>query len=343
MSSLLHPAARATSRAASLLLSLALAACDTDTPTTPQASIPDAAASLASSQRTCGPRCTPIGQILFAKADPETKPTNGHIWIMNADTTGKTQITFGSGDDDHPAWSNNYKKVVFSSNRNGAWELFAVNADGTGLKKLTTTAGGSQDLNASWAPDGARIYFSRLTPDPATASWRSQIYSVNPDGTGLTKISNETTAALYYPSVSPDGNKIAVVRLPLGAAWDDARLYTMNIDGTGLTMLTDGWLGDSQPAWSPDGTKVAFTCRAGLTAYRDICVVNADGTDRKGIVTLPGQQENPSFSRDGSSIVFESYASSSGTLFSVKPDGSGTVQLTSNLDPMAYYSAGWSR
>jgi Tol biopolymer transport system component len=332
-------------RAVALLGATMLAACNDERPVEPLAPAPaitTSSAPVASSQRTCVGRCTPIGQIVFAKADPETKPTSGHIWIMNADTTGKTQITFGTADDDYPAWSPNYKKVVFSTNRRGAYEIFVVNADGTGLAPLTSSANGSIDLNATWAPDGSKIYFTRARVDAALASLRAEIYSVNADGTGLAKVSNDT-ANLYLPSVSPDGKKIAVARLPIGASWDKARLNTMNTDGSGMTMLTDGWLGDGEAAWSPDGTKVAFTCREGLVQYRDICVVNADGTNRITIVGWQGQQANPSFSRDGSRVVFESYASSAGTLFSVKPDGSGATQLTSNLDPMAYYSAAWSR
>ena len=335
---------RAGKATAAVLGSVLLAACSDDKPTAPRTTIPDASsAAVATPMRGCGPRCT-AGQILFAKGDPEVKPPSGKIWVMNADTTGKTQITFGSGDDDWAAWSPNYKKVAFSSNRNGAWELFTINADGTGLKQLTSKATGAHDYDASWAPDGSKIYFSRASIDSANApSWHARIYSVNSDGTGLTKVLDDPTASFYYPSVSPDGKKIVAVRLPLAWSWGDARIYTMNADGTGLKMLTDGWIGDAEPAWSPDGTKVAFTCRMAYKDYRDICVVNADGTDRKGIVTWPGAQANPSFSRDGTRIVFESFANSMGTLFTVKLDGTGAMQLQSTLDPMAYYSPAWSR
>src|SRR5215207_2401737 len=201
-------------RAVALLGATMLAACNDDRPVEPLAPAPATTTSSALlAQRTCVGRCTPIGQIVFAKAAPETKPTSGHIWIMNADTSGKTQITFGTADDDYPAWSPNYKKVVFSTNRRGAWELFVVNADGTGLAPLTTSANGSVDLNATWAPDGSKIYFTHATPVVATASWRAEIYSVNPDGTGFVKVSNDT-ANLYHPTVSHDGKKIAVARIP---------------------------------------------------------------------------------------------------------------------------------
>jgi TolB protein len=341
MSSILYSNARP-AWALAAFLTAAISACSPDKPTAPRVSVPaGATAAVGQPQRGCSPKCTP-DRILFVKADySPTTPWNGHIWVMNADTTAKTQITFGNADDDHPAWSPTFKKVVFSTNRRGSYEIFVVNADGTGLSALTSAANQSMDLYPTWAPDGSKIYFSRLTPDLATASWRGEIYSVNPNGSGLTKVSNDA-ASLYFPSVSPDGKKVAVVRLPLGAAWDQARLYTMNPDGTGMAMLTDGWTGDGEPAWSPDGSKVAFTCHEGFPDQRDICTVNADGTDRKYIVMWQGQQANPTFSRDGTRIVFESYGSGNGMLFSVKPDGTGSIQLTP-LDRNAYYSAAWSR
>ena len=342
MFSSFHLTARAGQMLAAFLTAAALAACSTDEPTVPRASIPGgASAAVASSAKGCFPKCEPE-QILYVKADPIAQPWPGHIWVMNPDTTGKTQITFGNGDDDYPAWSPNYKKVVFSTDRRGkfAYELFVVNADGTGLKALTTSVNQSRDEYASWAPDGSKIYFTRTTPDFAKATSHSEIWSVNANGTGLTKVSNDS-ANLYFPSVSPDGKKIVVSRLAT-SSWGDARLYTMNTDGTGMAMLTDGWLGDSEPAWSPDGTKVAFTCRAGFVDYRDVCIVNADGTDRKGIITWPGEQMNPTFSRDGSRIVFESYPDDIPRLYSVKVDGTSPMQISPG-GPSAYFSAAWSR
>ena len=341
MSSILHSTARPAWALAAFLTSL-LAACSPDKPTGPIARVPgDAALGVSPPSKTCQPKCTP-DRILYVKADySPTTPWNGHVWVMNADTTAKAQITSGNADDDYPAWSPTYKKVVFSTNRRGAYELFTVNADGTGLSPLTNAGNQTSDLYATWAPDGSKIYFSRFTPDPATGWSHGEIYSVNPNGTGLTKVSNEA-ASLYNPSVSPDGKKIAVVRLPLGAAWDQARLYTMNPDGTGMAMLTDGWTGDAEPAWSPDGSKVAFTCHEGFPDQRDICIVGADGKNRQSVVAWQGQQGNPTFSRDGSRIVFESYASGYGTLHSVKADGTSAIRLTP-FDRNAYYSAAWSR
>src|SRR4051794_17281785 len=152
---------------ASLVASAALTACTPDQPTGPAVNVPtDASASLGSERGITCLRCAPVGQIAYVKGDP-TKFFEGHIWIMNSDTTGKTQLTFGASDEDMPTWSPDYKKIAFTSNRRGSYELFVINADGTGLKALTTAANGSSDYNPSWAPDGSTIYFARYTSDPA--------------------------------------------------------------------------------------------------------------------------------------------------------------------------------
>ena len=344
MSSILISRSRSVRALAAALSVVALAACNDDQPTAPLAIASDASAALVvpGPGITCAPRCTPIGRILYVRGDTLVK-FNGHLWVMNGDSTGKTQITFGAGDDDLPAWSPDYKKVVFQTNRRGPWELFTVNVDGTGMTPLTTSVNGSRDDDPSWAPDGSKIYFARTVADTAPMYWRSQIYSINPDGTGLTKVSNDP-GNLYEPTVSPDGKKIAVTRNTKPSA-DGAHIYTMNTNGTGMAQLTDGWTGDGSPAWSADGKKLVFVCSFGFPDYRDICTVNADGTGRTKIVATAGGQEHPSFSRDGSRVIYVDFGSSNdwGVLVSVKPDGTNALQYEASPSTKAYYSPTWSR
>ena len=326
----------------SLVASAALTACTPDQPTAPAVNVPtDASASLGSERGTLCLRCTPVGQIAYVKADP-TKFLGGHIWIMNADTTAKTQLTFGTSDEDMPAWSPDYKKIAFTSNRRGTYELFVINADGTGLKALTTAVNGSRDDYPSWAPDGSKIYFARYTSDPVKFTWRSEIYSVNADGSGFTKVSNDR-ANLYMPTVSPDGNRIAVTRLASNS-WVDARIFTMNTNGSALKQLTFGSTGDGDQAWSPDGSKLVYVCSEGMPDFREICVVNADGTGAKTLVMMAGEQDAPNFSRDGSRVIFETYSLGNfGRLITVQANGVGGNVLEAANDPMTYYSAAWAR
>src|SRR5262245_43609251 len=82
-----------------------------------------------------------------------------------------------------------------------------------------------------------------------------EIYSINPDGTGLTDISNAPGFNDFWPAWSPDGRQIAFVSVPPGGNFD---IYVMNADGSGRHRLTDNPATDNFPSWSPDGTKVVF-------------------------------------------------------------------------------------
>ena len=124
-----------------------------------------------------------------------------------------------------------------------------MNADGSGLRNLGRIAGPA--LFASqlvWSPDGRTIYFGR--------------YLVSTDGSGARKLPYIPLTAVW----SPDGRQIAFVNnvstgLPgPGAARskDDSEIYVMNADGSGTRRLTHNVGYDGEPAWSPDGRKIAF-------------------------------------------------------------------------------------
>ena len=66
---------------------------------------------------------------------------------------------------------------------------------------------------------------------------------------------------------------------------DAGVIYRINPDGTGFTVLTTSLGDDYGPAWSPDGTQLAYVCATGATA--ELCVMNADGTEQKRLTDHP--------------------------------------------------------
>src|SRR4051794_34014891 len=100
--------------------------------------------------------------------------------------------------------------------------------------------------NAAYPGTNGRILF---TSDRDAPSRQSDIYTMNADGAGVTRLTtypgNDNEAAW-----SPDGSKIAFVR--------DAQVFTMNADG-GNQVPISGSDGASDPSWSPDGTKLVFS------------------------------------------------------------------------------------
>ncbi len=109
-------------------------------------------------------------------------------------------------------------------------------------------------------------------------------------------------------------------------------------DGTGLTRLTSDLSGNGQPVWSPDGIKIAFV--SDRLGSNDIWIMNADGSAPRRVTSLPGQENDPSFSPNGSEIVF-SHTVDQASLKIVKVDGTGLRTLTSGSS--RDWSPNWSK
>ncbi len=107
----------------------------------------------------------------------------------------------------------------------------------------------------------------------------------------------------------------------------------VNWDGSGLQHLTAGPATDQDPAWSPDGQKIAFT-RNG-----SIHVMNANGS---GVTRLSfaGYDSHPSWSPDGSRIAFASARTGVNAIYMMNANGSNVIQLTS--DSAIDFGPSWS-
>ena len=135
----------------------------------------------------------------------------------------------------------------------------------------------------------------------------SEIYRMNADGSGQTRLTRSTSSDLD-PAVSPNGSKVAFTR------WqsDTARaIYVMNSDGSGQTRLTNNsYIGAS--SWSPDGSKIAYGCDG------RICIMNASGSGKRVLVG----GDDPSWSPDGSRIAYDC-----GNVCVVNINGSGKTNI----------------
>ena len=125
-----------------------------------------------------------------------------------------------------------------------------MNADGSGLRRLTHPRLGTHRL--VWSPDGRTIYYGR--------------YLVSTDGSGSRMLPYITLTPVW----SPDGRRIAFTR-PRGRTGPGPRcdsptdIYVMNADGSGTRRLTHNAGYNAEPAWSPDGRKIAFAAHETAT------------------------------------------------------------------------------
>jgi Tol biopolymer transport system component len=208
---------------------------------------------------------------------------------------------------DHPAAACR-DRIVFESDRDGNHEIYAMNADGTGVARLTDDP--TSDDNPVLSPDGERVLFVRhgnLSD--------GHLFVVNADGTGLEQL---TTGFLdINPSWSPDGSQIVYVSL-IGS---DYELMVMNADGSGQHAITDNGSLDAQPDWSPDGTRIVFNRDYG------IWLIDPDGSDATVLLDQP-LHEWPHWSPDGRRIVFHSVQTGTHQIHVMSADGSHIQRLT---------------
>jgi len=234
----------------------------------------------------------------------EGEPVNtSDLFVMN--TKGEEQRFLIRGSS--ATWSPDSKNIAFHASASGAGlpirtdpgaatsdsDIFVANVDDllagvAGPINLTNSPEAIDD-DADWSPDGRRIVFTShpVFDDPRLQNLE-EIYVINVDGTGLTRLTFNGEGE-RGPSWSPDGSRIVYMcRIGGGAA--DFEICTMNADGSDRRQLTDNTLLDGTPSFSPDGQQILFhrTVAPGTPGGIQLWMMNADGTGQTQLTNPPG-------------------------------------------------------
>ena len=110
------------------------------------------------------------------------------------------------------------------------------------------------------------------------------------------------------------------------ADFSNVEIYSMNPDGSGVTRLTNDPANDFEPAWSPDGSRIAFT--SNRSSNLDVWVMNADGTGVTQLTTNAADDFEPAWSPDGSKIAFTSARNGLDDIYVMNADGSNQTDFT---------------
>jgi Tol biopolymer transport system component len=259
--------------------------------------------------------------------------------------------------DGSPSWSPDSQRIAFYSERDGKSDIYVMNADGTGERRLTDST--ADEGYPSWSPDGRTITFD------SDRDGNFEIYAMDVDGGNLRRLTNHPARDISA-SWSPDGSEIAFMsdrgggfdvyvmradgtavdkRSATGTSWfpvfspDNSRLafhvgrdvHVAARDGSGLTRLTTDPENGMFPSWSPDGKRLAFmSWRNGRT---ELFMMNADGSDQRKLLTMErGDAIDPRWAPDGSRIVFvsmpEGMNGEERAIHVVNVDGTGVRRLS---------------
>ena len=267
------------------------------------------------------------------------------------------RVTDHPGADIVASWSPDGTKFAFFTDRDGNWEIYVMDADGSHPVNLTRDPG--NDFWPSWSPDGTKIAFMskwdndhdfeiyvidadgsypvNLTMTEGkddTPSWSPdgtkiafstnrdgnfEIYVVDADGSHPVNLTNNDDDD-FSPSWSPDGKRIAFQSFREG----DGEVYVLDLETGNVAKLTHGWVAPAS-SWSPDGSRIVF--ESDRSGNLEIYVIDADGGDPNKITHHPERDMNVGWSPDGSRISFASDRTGNWDLFILHMGDTSQVEI----------------
>ncbi len=230
----------------------------------------------------------------------------GEVYLADPEVSDVRRLTNNSDFDGFPKLSPDGKKIAYEhatlqspcrtvTNPSGAGscvnvsDVMVMASDGNEPSLVVHGAA------VAWSPDGKSIAFHAsasgtglpLRADPGSATVDSDLFVIDVDdaiaGQAMpTNVTNSAGVVDEDADWSPNGDKLVYTRhdsTDNPQQSNTAEIYTINLDGTGETRLTFNGVEERAPAWSPDGTRIAYMCRiGGGTSDFEICVMNADGS-----------------------------------------------------------------
>jgi len=234
----------------------------------------------------------------------------------------------------------NGRIVFMRKDAAGHWQVWVAGPRLDGAKRIT--AGPADSGWPVWSPDGRRLAFdsSRTDPDPNDSTPVNDVFTMNPDGTDVTRLT-DSVGASADAAWSPDGSRIAF-DADRGDPSSKQGIYSMRSDGSDvrrITTLPPGYEYDLAPSISPDGKRLVFTRYRGKGCPQPFCqsekaalfVVALDGTGPRRLTSFAIHAGEADWSPDGKRIVFEAYPHGPyGDVYVVGADGRDLRNLTRN-------------
>jgi TolB protein len=242
------------------------------------------------------------------------------VYMINADGTGNHKLIQAGIGLNHHSWSSGGDRLAAVGYPDATtWSIYTFAADGTGLTRLTQTRD-VWDSDPAWSPDGTMISFARTYP---SEGYREEIWLMDSDGGRQRWIGIQGAAAQW----SPDGSRL-IYASQRGGVYD---IFTCSIEGGDERQITQTPAAEGFPAFSPDGSRIAFARSAdGSYAAWEVYVMDVDGGNECRLTDNAAYDSYPRWSPDGSLLCFMSDRSQNQhwEVYVMGADGSNVIRIT---------------
>jgi Tol biopolymer transport system component len=261
-------------------------------------------------------RGAPSGDLLVTEATGTRSPVRLDLYTMRPDGSHLRLLTQDAA---NAAASRNGQEIAFT--RDGA--IWLMQRDGSGQTRVTTPPQGAADDDPTWTPNGGRLYFSRQTGSGADGTWTASIYSVNPDGSALLRVTRASSnSGLHHlpaceemPSLAPNG-KILVYTIISSCSqtpdwWVDAATtagHAVKFNPPWPDWAIDVQFGGAR--WAPKRMQVAYSVWD-MSVRAGISISDLSGKHAHRVVSWPTSYASvwpgtmsPAWSPDGGWLAF---------------------------------------
>jgi len=264
---------------------------------------------------------SPVRGDLIAYSCKEPGNTWYAICVMKSDGSEKQRMT-SRLTTTNPAWSPDGRRIAFTRNEDVGEsttftddDVFVMDADGDDPRQLTAEQDGRSSGQPTWSPDGGEIAFVRGQSVASVVPSRfGGLFVMRADGSDVRRLTPDPRgSADTSPAWSPDGREIAFTRGENLSSFTRVNMdiYVVDPEGGAPRRLTrTAHIFETTPAWSPDGSRIAFTRSTTQTEFDGkaaIYVMNRDGTGERLVLAhhFTSDPYSLTWSPDGQTIAFE--------------------------------------
>lgn len=258
-------------------------------------------------------------------------PKDADLFVYTIASGELVNVTNNPAFDADPSWSPDGKQIAFNSNRDGNFEIYLMNSDGSDVRRLTKSP--SWESFPAFSPDGTQIAFNSDRENE-----NNDVYLMNTDGSGVVKLTNwESEEGIHPDCWSPDGTRIVFISNRSGN--DD--IYVMNVEPFHPRLILADEKSDlGSPAYSPDGKQIVYQATL-EDKSGELRIYDVESGGSRVLLKTANAGLRPVWSPDGSRIAFQNKVEGQTDIFTIKPDGTELTNLTNN--PASESAASWSQ